>query len=157
MNQEQPKSDFVLRLIAIYKLATAALFLVAAVGVLHLMNRDVETWLKAVMDNSHVDPDNHLAKWCLRKAEKLTNERIESISAIGFFYATLFATEGLGLYFKKRWAEYLVVVVTASLLPLEGYELWHSITWPKVVLLAGNLAILSYLIYVIRRNEKQGA
>jgi len=156
MKKKQPKSDLILLIIALYKLATAVLFFAAAMGVLHLLklNRDVDVWLRAVMDNSHVDPDNHIARWCLKKAEMLTRARLESISAIGFFYAALFATEGLGLYFRKRWAEYLVVVVTASLLPLEIYEVLHAISWPKVVLLIGNLAILGYLIRVIRRHGK---
>ena len=79
---------------------------------------------------------------------------LAALSAIAFFYSALFATEGTGLYLRKRWAEYFVVIVTASLLPLEGYEIWHKVTWAKILLTTGNLMILGYLIYVIRRNRK---
>jgi uncharacterized membrane protein (DUF2068 family) len=151
---EEPKSDRILMVIAIYKIATAALFLAAAFGVLHLLNRDLEAMVHQVLNNSHVDSDNRIAHWCLDRASRLTNFELRSISAICFFYALLFGTEGIGLYLKKRWAEYLVVIVTATLLPVEIYELCVSVNVIKVVVFIGNLAILGYLIQVLRRNGK---
>jgi uncharacterized membrane protein (DUF2068 family) len=151
---EQPPSDPFLRLIAFFKLTKAFLFTCAGIGLLHLLNHDVEARLQMLMDSLHVDSDNHIAKWCLDQAGKLTNTKLATLSAVAFFYAALFATEGTGLYLRKRWAEYFVVIVTASLLPLEGYEIWVKITWAKVLLTAGNLIILGYLIHVIRRNRK---
>ncbi len=154
MKKEQPKSDVLLLVIAIYKLTTAGLFFIAALGVLHLLNKDVEAWVRTLIDNLHVDPDNRFAHWLLQQAEKLTNAKLEGIGLIAFFYSALFATEGLGLYFRKHWAEYLVVIVTGSLLPVECYELWHSINWIKVLVFVGNLIILGYLIQVIRSNNR---
>jgi uncharacterized membrane protein (DUF2068 family) len=151
---EKPPSDPFLRLIAIFKLAKSFLFTCAGIGLLHLLNHDVEARLQMLMDSLHVDSDNHIPKWCLDQAGKLTNTKLATLSAIAFFYAALFATEGTGLYLRKPWAEYFVVIVTASLLPLEGYEIWVKITWAKVLLTAGNLIILGYLIHVIRRNRK---
>ena len=43
--------------------------------------------------------------------------------------------------------------VTGSLLPLEAYELWHKLSWVKILLTTANLIILGYLIYVIRRKK----
>jgi len=143
-----------LRVIAVFKLAKAFLFACAGVGLLHFLNKDVEERLQQLMGSLHVDSDNHLAKWCLDEAGRLTNTKLASLSAICFFYATLFATEGTGLYLRKRWAEYFVVIVTGSLLPLEAYEIWHKVTWLKILLTACNLIILGYLIHVIRQNKK---
>jgi uncharacterized membrane protein (DUF2068 family) len=151
---EQPKSDPFLRLIAIFKLTKAVLFICAGIGLLHFLNKDIESRLVHLMDSLHVDSDNHIAKMCLDQAGKLTNTKLETLSAIAFFYAGLFATEGTGLYLRKRWAEWFVVIVTASLLPLEAYEIWHKITLAKVALTAGNLIILGYLIHVIRQKQK---
>ena len=137
-----------------FKLAKAFLFACAGVGLLHFLNKDVEERLQQLMGSLHVDSDNHLAKWCLDEAGRLTNTKLASLSAICFFYATLFATEGTGLYLRKRWAEYFVVIVTGSLLPLEAYEIWHKVTWLKILLTACNLIILGYLIHVIRQNKK---
>ncbi len=151
---EQPQSDPFLRVIALFKLAKSILFICAGVGLLHFLNKDVESRLQQLMDSLHVDSDNHIPRWVLEQAGQLTNLKLVSLSAICFFYAALFATEGTGLYLRKRWAEYFVVIVTGSLLPLEAYEIWHKITWAKVLLTAVNLIILGYLIYVIRKNRK---
>lgn len=151
---DKPPSDPFLRIIAIFKLAKAILFFCAGVGLLHFLNRDVETRLHHLMGSLHVDSDNHIAKLCLKQAGLLTKDKLAALSAIAFFYSALFATEGTGLYLRKRWAEYFVVIVTGSLLPLEGYEIWHKVTWAKILLTTGNLIILGYLIHVIRRKEK---
>jgi uncharacterized membrane protein (DUF2068 family) len=151
---EKPPPDPFLRIIALFKLAKAFLFFCAGVGLLHYLNKDVETRLHHLMDSLHVDSNNHILKWCLKQAGLLTKDKLAALSAIAFFYSALFATEGAGLYLRKRWAEYFVIIVTASLLPLEGYEIWHKVTWAKMMLTTGNLIILGYLIYVIRRNRK---
>ena len=49
---------------------------------------------------------------------------------IGFLlvaYATLEAVEMVGLWFTKRWAEYLTFVATTLFVPLEVYELLSSV------------------------------
>jgi uncharacterized membrane protein (DUF2068 family) len=152
---DQPPSDPFLRLIAVFKLMKAFLFTCAGIGLLHYLNKDVELRIQNLMDHLHVDSDNHLAKLVLTQAGLLTKGRLEALSAIAFFYATLFAIEGTGLFLRKRWAEYFVVIVTASLLPLEGYEIWHKISWAKVLLTICNLIILGYLIQVIRRKQEK--
>ena len=37
--------------------------------------------------------------------------------------AALEITEGVGLFYRKRWAEWLTVVATSLLVPIEVYEL----------------------------------
>lgn len=147
-------SDPFLRIIALFKLAKSFLFICAGIGLLNFLHKDVEGYLQELMDNLHVDSDNHLAQACLDEAGKLTNLKIASLSAIAFFYAILFGIEGTGLYLRKRWAEWFVVIITSTLLPLEAYEIWHKITLAKVLLTIGNLVILGYLIVVIRRKQK---
>jgi uncharacterized membrane protein (DUF2068 family) len=68
---------------------------------------------------------------------------------IGFLlvaYAMLEAVEMVGLWFAKRWAEYLTFVATLLFVPLEVYELLSSVTTLKVVLLILNLAVVLYLL-----------
>jgi len=75
-----------------------------------------------------------------------------AIGVVSCVYASVFAIEGWGLWREKRWAEYLTVIVTASLIPLELWEIFHHFTWLKVLALALNIAILSYLIGVLREK-----
>lgn len=156
MKPKTAEPDSFLRLIAFFKLAKAILFFCAGIGILHLFNKDVEERLQHALDHLHVDPDNRYAKEFLSQVGKMTNTnlKIAGLSAISFFYAGLFGTEGTGLFLRKRWAEWFVVIVTGSLLPLEAYELFHRVSLLKMILIVVNLLILGYLIIVIRRKQR---
>jgi len=150
--RKEPTSDLFLLIIALFKLAKAIFFVGIGIGLLRFLDQDVVARLQSFMGSLHVDEENHIAKWVLEKAGLLTNNRLVTLSAICFFYATLDLIEGTGLYLRKRWAEYLVVILTASFLPLEAYVIWHHVTAIKILLTIGNVIILGYLIYVIRRK-----
>jgi len=65
-------------------------------------------------------------------------------------YAGLEGVEAVGLWFGKRWAEYLTFVATIVFIPYEVYELTKGITALKVVAFVINIAIAVYLLYAKR-------
>ncbi|MDP9072843.1 MAG: DUF2127 domain-containing protein [Actinomycetota bacterium] len=65
-------------------------------------------------------------------------------------YALIEGIEAVGLWYEKRWAEYLTAVATAGLLPLEVHELMKKVTGIKVGALVVNVAVLVYLVYAKR-------
>ena len=65
-------------------------------------------------------------------------------------YALLEGIEAIGLWFAKRWAEYLTFVATIVFVPYEISELIKGVTPLKLVALAINLAIAVYLLYAKR-------
>jgi uncharacterized membrane protein (DUF2068 family) len=65
-------------------------------------------------------------------------------------YAVLEGVEAVGLWFQKRWAEYLTFVATCAFLPYELYELSRSVSPLKVVALVVNIAIAVYLLFAKR-------
>src|SRR3954449_1027192 len=65
-------------------------------------------------------------------------------------YAALEGAEAVGLWFQKRWAEYLTFIATVALLPLELYELSHKVSPFKIVALIINIAIVVYLLLAKR-------
>jgi uncharacterized membrane protein (DUF2068 family) len=72
------------------------------------------------------------------------------IAAVLLTYATLEGVEAVGLWFQKRWAEYLTFVATALLVPLEIYELTRTQSALKLIALLVNLAIVVYLLFAKR-------
>ena len=147
-NRIAPWEDFVLRLIALWKLCHAVFFTAVGLGLLRLRGHNVVDFLNAhIILPYHLNPENQLVYWLLDKADALTSHRLLLLGYAAFFYAALFAAEGIGLFLRKHWAEYLVVVVTGSLLPLEIYELWVKVAWWKWAAVIGNLLIVSYLVH----------
>jgi uncharacterized membrane protein (DUF2068 family) len=65
-------------------------------------------------------------------------------------YAVLEGAEAVGLWFQKRWAEYLTFIATTLLLPLEVYELTKTVSPLKVIALVVNIAIVVYLLFAKR-------
>jgi uncharacterized membrane protein (DUF2068 family) len=143
-----PWEDFALRLIAIWKLFHAAFFTAVGFGLLRLRHHNVVEFLNAhLVIPYHLNPENRAVDWLLDRAGSVSSHMLFLLGWASFLYAALFAAEGIGLYLRKRWAEYLVVIVTSSLLPLEIYELFHKLAWWKFAAVAGNLLIVIYLIH----------
>jgi uncharacterized membrane protein (DUF2068 family) len=89
----------------------------------------------------------------LRDLDKLFSLRSGTLEEIGIAllaYGLLEATEAVGLWFGKRWAEYLTFLATSILLPLEIYEIVHGGTVLKVVGFIINLAVVVYLLFAKR-------
>jgi uncharacterized membrane protein (DUF2068 family) len=73
------------------------------------------------------------------------------VAGAGFgAYALLEGAEAIGLWFQKRWAEYLTFIATTALLPLEVYELTKTVTPLKLIALIVNIAIVVYLLFAKR-------
>ena len=70
--------------------------------------------------------------------------------------------EAVGLWYQRRWAEYLTFLVTTSLLPLEIYEIATRTTALKVIAFVINVAVVVYLLFakrlfgLRRRPERDG-
>jgi uncharacterized membrane protein (DUF2068 family) len=62
-------------------------------------------------------------------------------------YGALEATEMVGLWLARRWAEYLTFVATIVLIPFEVYELTSSVTTLKLITFLINVAIAVYLLW----------
>jgi uncharacterized membrane protein (DUF2068 family) len=151
-----PWEDIVLRIIAIYKFVKAALALVLGLTLIKLIHHDLVQSLQTyIIEPFHLDPsmkenpdsENHFLRFLYEHLAKLTPHSIRLLAYANFFYATVFAIEGTGLYLKKHWAEYMVLVVTGSFLPFEGYLLYLKLEWWKVVLMLGNVLIMVYLVH----------
>ncbi len=140
-------------LIAILKLLKGLSLLAIALGAIHLLHRDMEATVNHWVDVFNVDPDGKYFHHIIEKLIKVDDRQLRAISAGSFFYSALLLTEGVGLMLEKHWAEYLTIVATASFLPLEVYEIFHHFHWGKVLLLVINIAVVAYLVWVVRRNH----
>jgi len=149
-NTGKPK-DRLVTLIVIFKFFKGALLIAVALGARHLMNRDLSEFAERLVDSFRVDPNNRYIELLLSKMDLVTAKQLKELSIGSFFYAAIVLTEGTGLALRKRWAEYFTIIVTASFLPLEVYELAHRVTPVKIVVMVINLLILGYLIRRVRR------
>lgn len=128
--------------------------LALGIGALKLLHKDLAGVVEHWIDVFRVDPHNRFILGLLEKLPMVDERKLKEFSVGTFIYSAIFLTEGVGLAFRKRWAEYFTIIVTASLLPLEIYELARRVTWPRSLALLINLAVVAYLVRELRRYRK---
>lgn len=141
-----------LRLIALFKLFGGALLASVGLAALRLLDPELGArftdWVRGIA----LDTDRRVVQHAAEAVLGLSARRLGGIALAAFSYSGLLLTEGVGLWYAQRWAEWLTVAVTASLLPFEGWVLMHGVTAVRVVALVVNVAIVVYLVRELRRR-----
>jgi uncharacterized membrane protein (DUF2068 family) len=79
-----------------------------------------------------------------------SSSHLHLLAAALLAYAAVEGIEAVGLWYQRRWAEYLTFLVTASLLPFEVYEISHRTTPFKIIAFLVNVAVVVYLLIAKR-------
>lgn len=152
----RPRGSTSLRVIGIFKLTQA--FLLASIGLaaLHLIRptvaAGVREWVGDLPFDSQQDLARRAASWLLG----LPRGHAKTLAVATLLYALLFAVEGTGLLWKKRWAEWLTVVATGSFVPIELWEVAHRPGTIKALVLVVNLAVVWFLVRHLASRPAEG-
>ena len=144
-------------IIGVFKLLKAALFLAAALGVLSIVHKDTQVELKRVLHVFRISGDRVVIQQLLLRANLIDSPHKKIISCVLAFYAGLFATEGTGLMFRKRWAEWFTAILTSTGIPIEVYELFHRPNGLKIAAFGLNVLIVWFLVVHLRRSSRRRA
>jgi uncharacterized membrane protein (DUF2068 family) len=139
--------------IAVWRLIKCAFMFAIAVGAASLMHGEARETLLRWAHDLHLNPDGWIVRTTLAHADALRPGRIVLLRAITFALGMLYGVEGVGLMLGERWAEYLTVIATGLLIPVEIYEVALHFSVLKLLVLAGNVAIVWYLVWVLRRTR----
>ena len=145
--------DQLIEMIAIFKFLKAAGLIAIAFGAIKLLDPAtgdmLDRWINA-LSNTSAHP--HIEAYLIR-ISNFSPRRIQQFGVGALLYATLFMIEGIGLWHEAKWAEYLTVIATSLLIPVEIYELVQRVTLPRAAALIINIAAVLYLIWRIRHPE----
>src|SRR6185437_5056604 len=119
------KRDLWIFLIGVFKVAKAIGLLIAGIGLLRLLHKDVAAVAAHWIEVLRVDPDNRYIHRALLRIFNVTPKQLKELSAGTFVYAGIFLTEGTGLLARKHWAEYMTLISTGLFIPLEIYEIYR--------------------------------
>jgi uncharacterized membrane protein (DUF2068 family) len=150
------RDRYVLRLIALDRAIHVVVLSTLAIVLFTFARHDTtlhRDYVNIMSDLSGTTPGEAQVKGVLGylgKAFKYSPARLIQLGFLVLGYAALEATEMVGLWLSKRWAEYLTMIATAVLIPIEIYELSLSVSVFKVITLVINVAILVYLLLAKR-------
>jgi uncharacterized membrane protein (DUF2068 family) len=154
------RDKIILRLIAIDRAAHFLILVLLGTGVLAFAGNEQQlrsayyrilTAIQGGVAGGPVQSTGHVG--ILHELDRLFSLRSGALREIGIAllaYGVLEGVEAVGLWYTKRWAEYLAFVATAVLLPLEVYEIIHRGSVLKVLGFAVNLAVVAYLLFAKR-------
>jgi uncharacterized membrane protein (DUF2068 family) len=150
----------VLRLIAIDRAFHFVILVLLGIGVIAFAGNETSlrnayyrilTDLQGGVAGGPVQNSGHVG--ILHELDKLFSLRSGTLREVGIAllaYGVLEGIEAVGLWYTKRWAEYLTFIATTLLLPLEVYELTHRVSLLKITGFIVNVAVVIYLLYAKR-------
>ena len=143
-----------LLLVGLFKLSKAVFFTAVGAGAFDLMNRNITDVVMHIIDALRIDPERHFVGILLEQVGLIQPHQLKRAGILSFLYATVCVVEGTGLMLEKQWAEYFTVILTAMGLPGESYELMFRFSWYKVALFVINLAVLLYLLWILKKRRE---
>jgi uncharacterized membrane protein (DUF2068 family) len=143
--------DRVLHFLVLSLLGVAVLAFAADRAKLHDRFYQVVTAMQSAIAGGPVSTTGHVGiVHDLDKLFTLSKGTLVEAGIALLGYALLEGVEAIGLWYGKRWAEYLTFVATVVFLPFEIYELTEKVSPLKVIGFVINLAVVIYLIYAKR-------
>jgi uncharacterized membrane protein (DUF2068 family) len=138
-----------IRTIAIIEAAKGALVLLAGFGLLSLVHHDMEKSAEVLLARFSLNPASHYPHIFLDVVQHTSNARLRGLAALALLYASIRFGEGYGLWHGRRWAAWFGALSSGIYIPVELYEILHGIDWIKTMTLLINLAVFSYLAYIL--------
>lgn len=157
MSEKTGNHSFGLHVVALYEAVKGLLGLGAGVALLLFSPQALQDMTVQLMGLLHMNPDHRFPRFLLRGIEVVaTQSPVVVVAVVGAYVFIRFA-EAYGLWRDRAWAEWLAIVSGALYLPLEFYELFEGVSWPKALITAANLFLVVYLLWIrLQRSTPAG-
>ena len=150
--RDPKRSRTLIRLIAAERFLRGIVLLVAGAYLVAHRGSDLGRIADHAMRSLELDTRRPLIRHAIEKLHHLHAGTVLATGVAALLYGLLEVVEGVGLWLDMLWAEYLTVIATSLLVPLEVYELIHKPSLLKAGGIVVNLSIVAYLAYRLRRR-----
>jgi len=140
-----------LRAVAFFEAVKGA-GVVVLMFILFAVHRHVEDFAWNLLYHLHIDPDRRYAEAFLNAATRLNDMRLLTITAAALTYATVRFVEAWGLWNRRVWAEWFALLSGTMYLPWEILKLAEHKNWQHGAILAINVVIVLYMLFVRIRS-----
>lgn len=141
------------RAVAVLEAAKGLVVLLAGLGLLALVHRDVQEFAERLVAHAHLNPASRYPRIFLDFAGKVTDTRLMLLAAGALGYSLVRFAEAYGLWRERAWAEWLAAGAGAIYLPFEVLEFLERRSWPGAAVFAVNLLIVAIMLHAISRRR----
>ncbi len=146
-----------LRPIAVFEAFKGAIVLIAGFGLLSFLDRDNEVYAEQIIRHLHLNPASRYPQIFITAMARLEDSHLWALAGFAALYAVVRFVEAFGLWYERRWAEWLAALSGAVYVPVEIYELAHRVTWLRIGALVVNLAVVAYMAWLLTENRRRAA
>jgi uncharacterized membrane protein (DUF2068 family) len=146
-----------LRAVALFEALKGALVLVAGFGLARLVHHDVGQALEHLVHRLHLDAAKKFPRIFLDLAANLSDAELWVLAALAMIYAVVRFVEAYGLWFERRWGQWIAALSGAIYVPVEIYELTLRVSAVKIAALVLNALVVAYMVYLLRRTAWRSA
>jgi uncharacterized membrane protein (DUF2068 family) len=140
------------RVIALFEAAKGLLVLLAGLGLLSIIHQDLQLLAEELVRHFHLNPASRSPRIFVEIAHNLSSGRLWLMAGFALAYSGIRLAEAYGLWYERRWAEWLAVASGGVYLPIEVYELFTGISGFKIFTFSINIGIVAYMSYVLTKS-----
>ena len=137
-----------IRSIAIFEALKGVLVLLVGFGLLYFLHHNIQSTAEELVRHSHLNAARQYPHIFIEAAKHTDDSRLWFLASLAFIYSSARLMEAWGLWHLKTWAQWFAIVSGAIYIPIEVVELFRRITMLRIIVLAINLFIVIFLIYV---------
>lgn len=144
-----------LHVVALFEGAKGMLVLLVGFELLSFIHKDVHEAAMHLVKHFHLNPASHYPRIFLDLTGSINDARLWWMAIAALMYSVVRVIEAIGLWYRKNWAEWFAVLTGGMYIPVELYEAFHRLTWPKLTVLVVNLGVVGYLLVIMIRNGRK--
>jgi uncharacterized membrane protein (DUF2068 family) len=150
----RPAQRRILRAVASLEFIKGVFVLLVGIIAILLVHKDAWVMAESLLALLHISTDRRSAQVFLDFADDITDARLWAAVRLAFVYSALRFVEAYGLWRQRTWAEWVAFGSGTLLIPLEIRELIRGVTLLRSAVFVGNVAIVGYMLYLLRTGRR---
>ncbi len=146
-----------LRSVALIEALKGIVVLIAGFGLLSFLNRDNELFAEQIIRQLHLNPEHYYPQIFINAMARLEDSHLWALAGVAAIYATVRFVEAYGLWYERRWAEWIAALSGGIYIPFEIYELFHNPSGLLIGALSLNLVVVGYMVWLLTETRRKCA
>lgn len=143
-----------LRMVSLVEALKGFLVLVAGCGLLTFVHKDVHQAAVQLVKLLHFNPARHYPSIFIDAADRVTDLQLWMLALSALLYCVIRFAQAYGLWMQQRWAEWFGLLSGGLYLPIEVFEVWRRLTWPRAAVLLVNVGVVVFLAGVLVKSRR---
>ena len=128
--------------------------LVAGFGLARAIRGDVGEFAEHLVHRLHLDAAKRFPRIFLDLANNLSDAQLWALAALAMTYSIVRFAEAYGLWFERRWGEWIAALSGGIYVPVEIYELSRGYSTVKLAALVLNTLVVAYMCFLLLRRRR---